>query len=144
MIKSRVHLIAAARPNFMKVAPLWHALSASEEFEPVLVHTGQHYDANMSEDILRDLKLPPIVKRTLSNGLPVWIVEQHEVPVASVSLTKSRCRSTRTFPASANPPAPMRSQRTATCSRRAVMWVRRKWRTRAKRSRRRCRVLLRN
>ncbi|MEX2273601.1 MAG: pitrilysin family protein [Vicinamibacterales bacterium] len=34
----------------------------------------------------RDLKLPPIVKRTLSNGMPVWIVEQHEVPVASVSL----------------------------------------------------------
>lgn len=34
----------------------------------------------------KDLKLPPIVKRTLSNGLPVWIVEQHEVPVASVSL----------------------------------------------------------
>jgi len=34
----------------------------------------------------RDLKLPPIVKATLSNGLPVWIVEQHEVPVASVSL----------------------------------------------------------
>lgn len=34
----------------------------------------------------RDLKLPPIVKRTLSNGLPVWIVAQHEVPVASVSL----------------------------------------------------------
>ena len=34
----------------------------------------------------RDLKLPPIVKRTLSNGLPVWVVEQHEVPVASVSL----------------------------------------------------------
>ena len=34
----------------------------------------------------RDLKLPPIVKATLSNGMPVWIVEQHEVPVASVSL----------------------------------------------------------
>jgi predicted Zn-dependent peptidase len=34
----------------------------------------------------RDVSLPPIVKRTLSNGLPVWIVEQHEVPVASVSL----------------------------------------------------------
>ena len=34
----------------------------------------------------RDLALPPIVTRTLSNGLPVWIVEQHEVPVASVSL----------------------------------------------------------
>ena len=53
-----VHLIAAARPNFMKVAPLWHALAAVEDFTPVLVHTGQHYDANMSADILADLGLP--------------------------------------------------------------------------------------
>lgn len=34
----------------------------------------------------RALTLPPVTKRALSNGLPVWIVEQHEVPVASVSL----------------------------------------------------------
>jgi UDP-N-acetylglucosamine 2-epimerase (non-hydrolysing) len=54
----RVHLIAAARPNFMKVAPLWHALKASGDHEPVLVHTGQHYDANMSADFLADLGLP--------------------------------------------------------------------------------------
>lgn len=55
--RRNVHLIAAARPNFMKVAPLWHALAASEEFAPVLIHTGQHYDANMSDDILADLGL---------------------------------------------------------------------------------------
>jgi UDP-N-acetylglucosamine 2-epimerase (non-hydrolysing) len=53
-----VHLIAAARPNFMKVAPLWHALEAAPDFAPVLVHTGQHYDPNMSGDILADLGLP--------------------------------------------------------------------------------------
>ncbi len=53
-----VHLIAAARPNFMKVAPLWHALAAAREFAPVLIHTGQHYDASMSGDILTDLGLP--------------------------------------------------------------------------------------
>jgi UDP-N-acetylglucosamine 2-epimerase (non-hydrolysing) len=54
----RVHMIAAARPNFMKVAPLWHALAAHDDFEPVLIHTGQHYDANMSDDIFADLDLP--------------------------------------------------------------------------------------
>ncbi|HEY5711296.1 MAG TPA: UDP-N-acetylglucosamine 2-epimerase (non-hydrolyzing) [Allosphingosinicella sp.] len=54
----KVHLIAAARPNFMKAAPLWHALSRSAEFEPVLIHTGQHYDLNMSDHILADLGLP--------------------------------------------------------------------------------------
>lgn len=58
MKQSTVHLIAAARPNFMKVAPLWHALAATEEFEPVLVHTGQHYDANMSDAFFADLRLP--------------------------------------------------------------------------------------
>ncbi|WBO21157.1 non-hydrolyzing UDP-N-acetylglucosamine 2-epimerase [Sphingomonas abietis] len=55
---ARVHLIAAARPNFMKVAPLWHALTAAPDFEPVLIHTGQHYDANMSDAIFADLSLP--------------------------------------------------------------------------------------
>jgi UDP-N-acetylglucosamine 2-epimerase (non-hydrolysing) len=54
----RVHLIAAARPNFMKVAPLWHALSAAPDFDPLLIHTGQHYDPNMSDAFFSDLKLP--------------------------------------------------------------------------------------
>jgi len=53
-----VHLIAAARPNFMKVAPLWHALKATADFRPSIVHTGQHYDAAMSDDIFADLGLP--------------------------------------------------------------------------------------
>ncbi|MGF1549109.1 MAG: non-hydrolyzing UDP-N-acetylglucosamine 2-epimerase [Sphingomonadaceae bacterium] len=55
----RVHLIAAARPNFMKVAPLWRALEAAPDFAPLLIHTGQHYDPLMSEVFFRDLKLPP-------------------------------------------------------------------------------------
>jgi UDP-N-acetylglucosamine 2-epimerase (non-hydrolysing) len=55
---SNVHLIAAARPNFMKVGPLWHALAAAPDFAPALIHTGQHYDANMSGAILADLGLP--------------------------------------------------------------------------------------
>lgn len=53
-----VHLIAAARPNFMKVAPLYHALAAAPDFQPVLIHTGQHYDANMSDTFFADLRLP--------------------------------------------------------------------------------------
>lgn len=52
-----VHLIAAARPNFMKVAPLWHALRAADDFAPVLIHTGQHYDPNMSNAFFADLGL---------------------------------------------------------------------------------------
>jgi UDP-N-acetylglucosamine 2-epimerase (non-hydrolysing) len=55
---TRLHLIAAARPNFMKVAPLWHALKAAPGFDPVLVHTGQHYDVSMSDAFFADLGLP--------------------------------------------------------------------------------------
>ena len=58
MTPVRIHLIAAARPNFMKVAPLYHALKATDWAEPVLVHTGQHYDRNMSDAILEDLRVP--------------------------------------------------------------------------------------
>jgi UDP-N-acetylglucosamine 2-epimerase (non-hydrolysing) len=53
-----IHLIAAARPNFMKVAPLYHALNNTDWAEPIIVHTGQHYDLNMSEAFFRDLMLP--------------------------------------------------------------------------------------
>jgi len=53
-----IHLIAAARPNFMKVAPLYHALRQETWCKPILIHTGQHYDDNMSKDFLRDLGLP--------------------------------------------------------------------------------------
>ncbi len=53
-----VHLIAAARPNFMKIAPLHHALGREPWCRPQIVHTGQHYDANMSDAFFRDLGLP--------------------------------------------------------------------------------------
>jgi len=52
------HLIAAARPNFMKIAPVYHAMEATDWCEPVIVHTGQHYDANMSDSFFDDLGLP--------------------------------------------------------------------------------------
>lgn len=53
-----VHLIAGARPNFMKVAPLWHALRNEAWCKPVLVHTGQHYDSLMSDIFFTELGLP--------------------------------------------------------------------------------------
>lgn len=55
----KIYLIAAARPNFMKVAPLWRALDkGSDLLQPVLIHTGQHYDKNMSDVFFEDLGLP--------------------------------------------------------------------------------------
>jgi UDP-N-acetylglucosamine 2-epimerase (non-hydrolysing) len=53
-----VHIIVAARPNFMKAAPLYRELVRRDWCRPVLVHTGQHYDTGMSEVFFRDLGLP--------------------------------------------------------------------------------------
>ena len=55
----RVINVVGARPNFMKVAPIVAAMKAQpEKFQPLVVHTGQHYDADMSDSFFRDLNLP--------------------------------------------------------------------------------------
>lgn len=66
----KIDLVAAARPNFMKIAPLYKALKAeSGTFDVRLVHTGQHYDANMSKWFFRDLGLPnPDVNLEVGSG----------------------------------------------------------------------------
>jgi UDP-N-acetylglucosamine 2-epimerase (non-hydrolysing) len=53
-----IHLVCGARPNFMKVAPLYHQLVREPWARPLIVHTGQHYDAKMSEAFFDDLGLP--------------------------------------------------------------------------------------
>ena len=51
--------VVGARPNFMKVAPIVAELKRHpHEFVPLVVHTGQHYDAAMSEAFFTDLDLP--------------------------------------------------------------------------------------
>jgi UDP-N-acetylglucosamine 2-epimerase (non-hydrolysing) len=53
-----IHVVGA-RPNFMKVAPVVAATGRrGREFQSLLVHTGQHYDAQMSDAFFRDLALP--------------------------------------------------------------------------------------
>lgn len=55
----KVILVVGARPNFMKVAPVFFEMRRHpEEFVPLLVHTGQHYDKKMSDVFFRDLELP--------------------------------------------------------------------------------------
>jgi UDP-N-acetylglucosamine 2-epimerase (non-hydrolysing) len=60
-----ISLVVGARPNFMKVAPIVHALNARKEgaaaglsLRVSIVHTGQHYDPNMSDVFFRDLDIP--------------------------------------------------------------------------------------
>ena len=51
-------LVVGARPNFMKVAPLMREFARRGNVETLLVHTGQHYDENMSKVFFHDLELP--------------------------------------------------------------------------------------
>lgn len=57
-----ITLIAGARPNFMKIAPIIHAINKAKEqgkdLEYRLVHTGQHYDKKMSETFFHQLNIP--------------------------------------------------------------------------------------
>ncbi len=64
-----VFLVAGARPNFVKVAPVYRALEASAVFDVTLVHTGQHYDERLSDSFFRDLDLPrPEVHLEVGSG----------------------------------------------------------------------------
>ena len=59
----RIDIIAGARPNFMKIGPIVHAIerynaNADQRIEYRLIHTGQHYDKKMSEDFFTQLNIP--------------------------------------------------------------------------------------
>ncbi len=55
----KIHLIVGARPNFMKIAPLYRAFKKyPEHFHIKLIHTGQHYDEKMSKVFFTELNLP--------------------------------------------------------------------------------------
>jgi len=67
MTKRLIHVVGA-RPNFMKAAPVVEAC-AKEGFDQILVHTGQHYDAKMSDIFFKQLGLPkPDVNLEVGSG----------------------------------------------------------------------------
>jgi UDP-N-acetylglucosamine 2-epimerase (non-hydrolysing) len=58
MTRPVIHLIAGARPNFMKIAPIVRALQADGRLEYKIVHTGQHYDRDMNDVFFEELGIP--------------------------------------------------------------------------------------
>src|SRR6266496_6050039 len=55
----KIFLVAGARPNFMKIAPIVRALQArTDALEFEIVHTGQHYDREMSDVFFDELGIP--------------------------------------------------------------------------------------
>ncbi len=51
-------LVFGARPNFMKIAPVYREMKGRQQVEPLLIHTGQHFDREMSESFIEALSLP--------------------------------------------------------------------------------------
>lgn len=87
----KIHLIAAARPNFMKIAPLYHVLKDKEWCQVRLIHTGQHYDANMSDDIFTDLQLPkPDYHLGIGGGTHAQQVGQVMIAYENICLEEER------------------------------------------------------
>ena len=70
MIKKKILHVVGARPNFMKIAPIVREMSNyPDEFEQMLVHTGQHYDANMSQIFFEELEMPrPDINLEVGSG----------------------------------------------------------------------------
>ncbi|MGD9125899.1 MAG: UDP-N-acetylglucosamine 2-epimerase (non-hydrolyzing) [Planctomycetia bacterium] len=69
MATKRLACIVGARPNFMKMAPLLRAFAKHDNLEPVLIHTGQHYDRNLSDVFFEELEMPrPDVSLEVGSG----------------------------------------------------------------------------
>ena len=61
--------VVGARPNFMKAAPVLQALARQEGIRQTLVHTGQHYDFNMSDVFFQQLGMPaPDINLEVGSG----------------------------------------------------------------------------
>ena len=67
--KLRLDLIAGARPNFMKIAPVERALREIDMFDARIIHTGQHYDQMMNDVFFSELGIPePAVHLKVGSG----------------------------------------------------------------------------
>lgn len=80
--------VVGARPNFPKVAPLMAAMKAAGDvFQQALVHTGQHYDARMSQIFFEDLEMPePDEYLNVGSGSHAWQTAQVMTSIEPVLL----------------------------------------------------------
>ena len=68
-MKYKIVIVAGARPNFMKIAPIIHELKLRKNIEYTLVHTGQHYDQDMSDIFFTQLDIPvPDINLDVGSG----------------------------------------------------------------------------
>jgi UDP-N-acetylglucosamine 2-epimerase (non-hydrolysing) len=68
-MSTKIIHVVGARPNFIKVSPVIRALAQNPTFEQLLVHTGQHYDVNMSKVFFDQLEIPkPDINLDVGSG----------------------------------------------------------------------------
>ncbi|MDI6780763.1 MAG: UDP-N-acetylglucosamine 2-epimerase (non-hydrolyzing) [bacterium] len=61
--------VVGARPNFVKISPLIEEMNKFSQIEPIIVHTGQHYDYSMSKQFFQDLNIPdPDIHLEIGSG----------------------------------------------------------------------------
>jgi len=81
--------VVGARPNFMKLAPIERQLASRPDVEHVVVHTGQHYDADMSDAFFQDLRIPrPLHNLGVGSGTHAQqtaIIMQRLEPILAVA-----------------------------------------------------------
>ena len=77
----KIMCVAGARPNFMKVGPIMHALQATRGVQARLVHTGQHYDVGMNDVFFDELRIPR-PDRSLNVGSGSHAVQTAQVMLA--------------------------------------------------------------
>ena len=65
--------IVGARPNLVKIAPLLRAMQLHKQIEPILVHTGQHYDEKLSAIFFQQMGIPkPDINLSVGSGSQAW------------------------------------------------------------------------
>lgn len=85
----RIINIVGARPNLVKIAPLMREMKRHPEIEPILVHTGQHYDEKLSDIFFRQMGIPePDVNLEVGSGSHAWQTAEILKRIESVLLER--------------------------------------------------------
>jgi UDP-N-acetylglucosamine 2-epimerase (non-hydrolysing) len=75
-----VHVVGA-RPNFIKLSPVVRAINNLTEYKQVIVHTGQHYNRNMSDVFFKELEIPDP-----DYNLNIWSHNNHAIQIGRIMI----------------------------------------------------------
>lgn len=73
----RVLCVVGTRPNFVKLVAIYNEMRKRKNFDPIIVHTGQHYDKNMSDNFFHDFDIPkPAYNLEVAGGTHTYQIGQ--------------------------------------------------------------------